>query len=286
MKKLNLEIKYPQNYIIEKPVTGAFILFVFILGFTIIYQPLEAQKSQWFNFEITIFLYSFITSFTAWLTIILLKKVRFFSGTNNWSILKELIAVYLVLQVMGIAIFLAGFIFESSTEVSRWNFTTFFDSCKYSFLIGILPFAFFTAKNYRHRFQKSESFELRNNNKEEDEILININSNLKKESLTFRANEFLFVTSDGNYAIFYLYRNNEIKKVSIRNSISKIEKQLSEFPNFFRCHRAFIVNINKVVTKKGNALGYLLNIANCDIKVPVSRQKVKIFDSLLNKTTH
>ena len=187
---------------------------------------------------------------------------------------------------MGIAIFLAGFIFESSTEVSRWNFTTFFDSCKYSFLIGILLFAFFTANNYRHRFQKSESFELRNNNKEEDEILININSNLKKESLTFRANEFLFVTSDGNYAIFYLYRNNEIKKVSIRNSISKIEKQLSEFPNFFRCHRAFIVNINKVVTKKGNALGYLLNIANCDIKVPVSRQKVKIFDSLLNKTTH
>jgi hypothetical protein len=286
MKKVNLKIKYPQNYIIEKPVTGAFILFVFIIGFTLIYQPLEAQKSRWFNFEITVLLYSFIASLTAWLTIVLLKKFRFFSDTNNWSVLKEVIAVYLVLQIMGIVIFFAGFIFESTTEVSRWNLTTFFDSCKYSFLIGIIPFALFTALNYKYRLQKSESFELKNDKKEESKILININSTLKKESLSFHANEFLFAVSDGNYVIFYLYQNNEIRKISIRNSISKIEKQLNDFPNFIRCHRAFIVNINKVVAKKGNALGYILNIADCDTKVPVSRQKVKIFDSLLNKTSH
>lgn len=285
MKKLNLDIKYPQNYIIEKPFIGASILFVFILAFTIIYQPLEAQKSQWFNFEITVLLYSFIASFTAWLTIVLLKKFRFFSDTNNWSVLKEVIAVYLVLQIMGIVIYFAGFIFENTTEVSRWNLTTFLDSCKYSFLIGIFPFAIFTAINYKYRLQKSESFELQNENNEEDEILININSTLKKESLSFRAKEFLFAVSDGNYVIFYLYQNKEVRKISIRNSISKIEKQLADFPNFFRCHRAFIVNINKVVAKKGNALGYQLSIANCDIYVPVSRQKVKTFDGLLKKLT-
>lgn len=286
MKKLNLEKKYPQNYIIKKPVIGAFILFIFYLGFTFLYQPLNAQKSQWFNFELTILLYSIIASFVAWLSMVGLKKLRFFSETNNWSLLKELIATYLILQAMGIAIFLAGFLLEDSTNVSRWNLTTFLDSCKYMFLIGMLPFAFFTAMNYKYRLYKDESIELKNDTKETHETLIHIRSTLKKESLSFYANEFLFVTSDGNYAIFYLYRNNKTEKVSIRNSISKIENQLEAFPKFFRSHRAFIVNIEKVLSKKGNALGYLLSIASCDIHVPVSRQKVKSFDKLIKKFTH
>jgi hypothetical protein len=282
MKRLSLNTKYPQNYIIGEPIFGAFILFAFILGFTFLYQPLNTQKSQWFNFEVTMILYSFTAAFAAWLCIVLLKKLRFFSGTN-WSILKELISMYLVLQVMGIAIFLAAFILENPTKVSRWNLTTFLDSCKYSFLIGILPFAFFTAMNYKYRFKKDESIELQNDNNEAPEILINISSTLKKESLSFRASEFLFVTSGGNYVIFYLYQNNEIKKISIRNTISNIENQLADFPNFLRCHRAFIVNIDKVLTKKGNALGYLLNLKNYDIGVPVSRQNVKTFDKLFVK---
>jgi hypothetical protein len=284
MKKLNLKIKYPQNYIIGKPVFGALILFAFSLGFALLYQPLNTQKSHWFNFEITMILYSLAASLSAWLAIVLLKRIKFFSNKKDWSILKEFFSAYLVLQVMGITVFLSAFIIESPIEETRWNLLTFIDSCKYSFLIGIFPFAFFTTMNYKHRFKNGESIESENNNNEEAEILINIRSTLKKESLSFRANEFLFVMSDGNYVVFYLYRNNEIKKMPIRNSISNIENQLADFPNFFRCHRAFIVNIDKVLAKKGNALGYQLSIANCGDKVLVSRQNVKVFDTLFAKS--
>ena len=34
----------------------------------------------------------------------------------------------------------------------RWNLATFFNSCISAFLIGIVPFLFFTATNYRHLF--------------------------------------------------------------------------------------------------------------------------------------
>jgi DNA-binding LytR/AlgR family response regulator len=51
-------------------------------------------------------------------------------------------------------------------------------------------------------------------------------------------------------------------------------------PLYFRCHRAFIVNLDNVLDWKGNALGYQLTIRDYTQKIPVSRQKVKAFDQL------
>ncbi len=283
MNKLNLKTKYPQNYIIKKPIFGTLVLFVFTLGFTLLYHPLKTQKSFYYNFELTMLLYSIITSFFAWLTIVLLKKIPFLSNKKDWSLLKEVISAYLVLQAMGVAIFLFAFIIESPTQETRWNVITFLDSCKYSFLIGIFPFTFFTIINYKFiRLNFKESIdEFQKEIKQE--LIVNISSSLKKESLSFYSNELLFVTSDGNYVFFYLHRDKKVVKFSIRNSISNIENQLKQIPYYFRCHRAFIININMVLSKKGNALGYILNVANCKDKIPVSRKNVKTFDTLFIK---
>lgn len=283
MKKLNLKINYPQNYIIKNPILGAFILFVFSLGFTILYHPLDTQKSFYYNFELTMVLYAFVASFFAWLSMLLLKRIPSLSNKEDWSLLKEIVAAYLVLQVMGIAIFLFAFIIESPAEDTRWNFNIFLDSCKYSFLIGIFPFAFFTLINYkfiRLNFVATVN-EFQDENKQV--LIVNISSSLKRESLSFYASELMFANSDGNYVFFYLFRDNKIKKVPIRNSISNIEDQLKQIPYYFRCHRAFIINLNMVQSKKGNALGYQLRMANCEDKIPVSRKYVKAFDSLFIK---
>ncbi len=283
MKKLNLKINYPQNYIIKEPLLGAFILFVFSLGFTILYHPLDTQKSFYYNFELTMVLYAFVASFFAWLSILLLKRIPLLSNKQDWSLLKEIVSAYLVLQVMGIAIFMFAFIIESPTEDTRRNFNIFLDSCKYSFLIGIFPFAFFTLINYkfiRLNFVATVN-EFQDENKQA--LIVNISSSLKRESLSFYASELLFVNSDGNYVFFYLFRDKKIKKIPIRNSISNIEDQLKQIPYYFRCHRAFIINLNMVQSKKGNALGYHLRMANCEDKIPVSRKYVKAFDSLFIK---
>jgi len=284
MKKLDLKINYPQNYIIKKPVFGALVLFAFSLGFALLYHPLDTQKSFYYNFEITMVLYAFVASFFAWMAIVLLKRIPLLSNKEDWTFLKEIISAYLVLQVMGIAIFLFAFIIESPTEETRWNFITFLNSCKYSFLIGIFPFAFFTAINYKFlllNFVASVN-EFQDENKQA--LIVNISSSLKRESLSFYANELLFASSDGNYVCFYLFRDAKIQKVPIRNSISNIEDQLNQIPYYFRCHRAFIVNLNMVKSKKGNALGYNLRMSNCEDKIPVSRKYVKAFDSLFIKS--
>jgi len=282
MKKIHLAARYPQNFILRQPVYGTLILFLFLALFMILYQPFNARGSRWFDFRLTMFIYAFSEALAAFAVIILLKNTRFFGKRKQWTLARELLSVYIVLQCMGIALFLLGFIFEDSPDVSRWTLHTFLDSCKYALLIGIIPFLFFSGLNYRYLLAgDGPSFiDLDQEGEEGDNALIHISSSLKKESLSFPAKELLFVASDGNYVDFYLQEEDKARRVPIRNSISNIEQQFKDIPYYFRSHRAFIVNMNAVSSSKGNALGYQLTLHKCSHKVPVSRQKVKAFDLL------
>jgi len=280
MKKMNLALRYPQNYMLRKPLQGALILFLFVTAFTLLYQPMNTRGSRWFDFQFTMVLYAFASSLAAFLIMWIMRRTKFLGDLKQWTLPKELLAIYFVLQVMGIVLFLAAFILEETSPGGRWNLQTFVDSCKYAFLIGIIPFLFFTVSNYRYLLSAGgPSFiDLNQDHEGATEPVIHISSSLKKESLNFRASELLFVSSDGNYVDFHLYRDARIQKVPIRNSISNIEQQFSSMPNYFRCHRAYIVNLDQVSGRTGNALGYQLTLRQCPEKIPVSRQKVKTFD--------
>lgn len=285
MKLFNFNTKYPQNYIIKKPIIGAFILFVFAFGFMLLYHPFNAHKSFYFDFELTMLLYTLSSSIAGGLLIPIIKKIPFFSKIEKWTIGKELLAIFIILLMMGGVIYLLAFVIEPPAVESRWNIATFIDSCKAAFLIYVFPFAFFSAINYKFLFLNFESTMKEFQDEKQQALTVKIQSKLKKESLTFLANELQFAVSDGNYVFFHLYKEREAKKVAIRNSISDIENQLSDIPFFFRCHRGFIVNLNMVESKKGNASGYLLKLKHSNDTIPVSRKNTKIFDQIMSKKT-
>ena len=214
---------------------------------------------------------------------LLLKTIKYFSNSNDWNVLKELLSVFIVLFCLGIAVYFLGFFIEPSGQ--RWNVSTFLNSFKGAFLAGIFPLTFFTAINYRFLFWQSVNYHNDNNEtkvseNQPQENLIQISSQLKKEELSFYPSQFMYAESDGNYVVFYL-NNDMIKKEIIRNSINNIEQQLSEIPYFLRTHRAFIVNLRKVSSKQGNSLGYMIKLSDNESKIPVSRKNTRIFNELL-----
>ena len=287
MDRRKILAPYPQNFIIRKPLYGALILFTFLFVFILLYKPLNVRESRLFSFPVTMILYSLACAVTVYITIRILTSFRFFSEYRTWSFLKEILAIYIVLQLMGVGLYFAGFFVEYPYEGSRWNLGTFISSCMYAFLIGILPFAFFTAINLR--FLSGHVLTLRNesfsNEKHEADRVVKITSSLVKESLSFRSDELLFATSAGNYVVFYLHRDEKTRKVPIRNSISNIEKQLKDIPYYFRCHRAYIVNLYRVLAKRGNTLGYRLNMSGTSHIVPVSRAKVEEYNMCMSSVT-
>ena len=273
-------IKYPQNYIIKNPVQGALLITVFCFGFINLYKPLGFHASRALSYEATMVLYSLIIGFSIFLFVNILKSSRFFSTNKEWILIKELLSILFVLTGLGITIYFMGFFIEP--PVDRWNFPTFLNSCGYSFLLGIIPFTFFSAINYRYLFPQYEDEYIPHVNQGSlpPENLIQISSQLKKEELKFYPSEFLYAESDSNYVVFYLIRDELIKKEVIRNSINNVEQQLSKIPYFLRIHRAFIVNLKKVRSKHGNTLGYQIKLSGIDSKIPVSRSNTTNFNKL------
>lgn len=275
--------KYPQNILIKNPLIGTIIFLVFCISFVLIYKPFQFHASRYFNFETTITIYFIIVAFPLYGFVRLLKSFAFFSDPEEWTIIKELLSIIISLLCMGVTIYFSGFLME--TPGDRWNLPTFFNSLITASLIGIIPFLLFTLINYRYLFvtdiMKNFSTETNALISEKSEELVRIASQLKKEELEFYPGQLIYAESDGNYIVFHLNVENQVKKKVIRNSINNIEQQLASIPYIFRTHRAFIVNIKKVSSQKGNTLGYRLKLYGTDTEIPVSRQKTREFDQIL-----
>jgi hypothetical protein len=282
-----LNFYYPQTYILRHPLAGTLIISLFVFGFTSLYKPFNVHATEVLSFETTMAIYSFLPGILLYGALRSLRKINYFSNESKWTILKEIITVLLVLLVLGLTIYFLGFLVESEPSVNRWNISTFLNSLGSAFLIGIIPMTFFSAINYRYLFSpvisgfdNGASANMTENSSTEE--LIRITSQLKKEDLSFYPSEFQYAESDGNYVIFYLFKNGQVKKEMIRNSINSVEQQLSGIPYFFRTHRAFIVNLRKVLSKQGNTLGYIIKLDENTTKIPVSRQNTRAFNELFS----
>lgn len=280
-----LNRKFPQNFVIRKPIAGALIISLVSLLFVLLYQPLGAHQGKILGFELTMLAYVVAGGLLALLVVKGLKTIPYFSDEQEWTILKELSAIILLLFGFGVAVYFAAFIIEEPAD--RWNFSTFFDSLTRASLIAIVPLGFFILINVRYWFAAEQVWLAPAPGAEvttepaEKEILIT--SQLKKEELKFFPSEFIYAESEGNYVNFFLWKDGKVKTAVIRNSITNIEDQLAKVPYIVRTHRAFIVNLKKVTSRKGNALGYDLKLSGTEDEIPVSRNNVKDFNRLFGQ---
>jgi hypothetical protein len=279
-----LNNKYPQNYITRKPLAGTLIIVVFLFAFLNLYKPYGTHASGPWNFMTTMAIYSFLSGIFLFIILSLLKFFKWFSGKREWTIMKELLAILITLLILGIAIYLLGFLIEPP-ETPRWNISTILNSLSGAFLIGIFPLIFFTAINYHYLsaqvIQEYNTIPYEAVNSREN--IVRITSQLKKEELSFYPDEFIFAESDGNYVVFHLGKEGTVRKEIIRNSINNIEQQLSNIPYFLRIHRAFIVNLRKMRSKQGNSLGYQIKLTESELKIPVSRKNTRVFDDFFER---
>lgn len=276
-----LRKSYPQNLIIRKPLVGALILFVFTFLFIITYKPLDAHASVAESMNLTMALYALVSALAMLVMISVLKKADYFSREEDWTVLKEVLSIILLLFGLGLVIYFAAFIIEPPAQ--RWTWSTFFDSVKSAFLVGIIPFTLFSAINYPYLFHISTDLERPKEQKtkeQPEEERLRISSQLKKESLSFFPSQFIFAESDGNYVVFHLSESGTTRSVTIRNTISNVSQQLEHVSQIIRCHRAFLVNLDRIVEKTGNASGYKLKLDGSEKEIPVSRQNIPAFDKL------
>jgi DNA-binding LytR/AlgR family response regulator len=101
--------------------------------------------------------------------------------------------------------------------------------------------------------------------------LIKLIGTNRNEELQIEPERLLLLTASDNYVEIFFIEAVKIKKQLFRNTLKTMESAMSNQPQFYRCHKAHIVNLKKVIHVSGNAQGLKLEIEGLSELVPVSR---------------
>jgi hypothetical protein len=101
---------------------------------------------------------------------------------------------------------------------------------------------------------------------------VSLVSDNQDEDLQLALDELLFIQAADNYVAVHWQRQGENEKRLLRAPLKRMEAALSAYPNVWKCHKSYLVNLNRVVQIIGNAQGYRLLLDVGEYSIPVSRQ--------------
>jgi hypothetical protein len=95
-----------------------------------------------------------------------------------------------------------------------------------------------------------------------------------KDKIQLTPQALCYIEADDNYVTVVYQEQGKLKKELLRSSLTKIESQIS-VSHIRRCHRSYLVNLQKVYRVSGNAQGYKLHLWQIETPLPVSRGYAK-----------
>ena len=217
--------------------------------------------------------YGIITSATMlFLYFILPMSSPNYFKEENWTVGREI--SFLTLTVTLIALFnviYSKFIFS----IESYGYALF-SMVGYTFILGIFPTVGIVLSNYIYylkQYSKPPQPSYVSEQIQVSELLL-IAEN-EKDTMKLSTLNLLYIESSDNYSTLVLMKDEQLFKEIIRSSLTRLEGQI-QIKSIVRCHRSFIVNLDKVIKVSGNAQGFKLHLEGTDFMVPVARKYSEI----------
>lgn len=101
--------------------------------------------------------------------------------------------------------------------------------------------------------------------------IINIADNKGVLKMSVKIDNLYYIKAEDNYTMVYYTRNGKINRYMIRCKIQTLEESFINTP-LMRCHRTYIVNINKIKVLRHESDGFYIDFDISDIDpIPVSK---------------
>ena len=194
---------------------------------------------------------------------------------DYWKVYKEILFTLIVISIIAIANMLytswLGFI-----HVSRETFLYFETT---TLIVAIFPVTlsvfikqnYLLRKNLKQSSKLSEKLYRKSRMAEWGGTIVQLNSENPKDNISAESKDIYYVAAADNYIEVYYLVNNNMKKAMLRSTLKNAHGKLKRFSNFYRCHRTYIVNLDKVKSVTGNSQGYKLILFDTEKSIPVSR---------------
>jgi hypothetical protein len=111
--------------------------------------------------------------------------------------------------------------------------------------------------------------------------LIHFNDDKGTLRLSIKFNNLYYIESSDNYVNIYYENKGKVARFLLRRSLKSIEDNYADYP-LVRCHRSYIVNINKVKVLRKDKEGIFLdldylNLPDLPVSKTYSEQVVRLF---------
>ena len=285
MGKLKILFREIPEYLKDKStiITQVMFVSVFALVFINIYSPFNA--ASWFEVgRVEFFFYSSALILSGMLIIVLSKLVfvllvrhmRFrYLAFAAWNLMETVLlaAAYLVVDLV---------LLQSNAElVDRFTSLLFI-----TLLVLAIPYSiswmWLSLKDKRTKLdQLTEDTSLQFREKQ----LITFRDESEKLRFSIKSRDILFVESTDNYVTIHTAEKGKIKKIMLRNTMKRLEKEL-EGTLIQRCHRSYMVNFEniKLVKLISTNLFIFLDFPE-EIRIPVSRTYAEHVHEFLNRVS-
>ena len=260
----------------KKNVLRYFLVGCFIAFFLIFFQPFGTDRLKIPNKNLFLSGYGLITFLAFSSTFIGLPKLfpaQFVE--EKWVLWKQILLTLFALSLT----FVGCYLYMNTSLNYRTSFKGFLGFYQLVLPISIFPVVLISLLDYIYHLKQNQNFAQNLNQhivpKAQSTNELKLKDENGKEDLAIQLDQLIFIKAANNYVEINYSEEEKIKKYLLRNSIKNIEDQLP-YPSIKRCHRSYLINMDKAGRITGNAQGYKIHFPfSAEFVVPVSRSKGK-----------
>ena len=248
--------------------------------FFIIFQPFGLNEWQHpYKLWVLIGFGAIVSICTAFNRVVLPVLFPKFFIEQKWVVWKEIADILILLLFITCANMFYSKLFFSYLPLTPIGFIAMFFIVA---LVGLVPISFGVMSNYIMQLKKYnqtivvQAYETIKSEEKAITIIKLIAEN-EKDILELSTDDLFFIESSDNYSTVFYQKSNTLQKELLRSSLTRLEGQIN-YPDIVRCHRSYVVNLDKVEKVTGNAQGYKLHLLSLDLTVPVARKYSEIVE--------
>lgn len=234
-------------------------------------------------------------SSTVWIVVNVLKRfIPSQFDEDKWTIGKEVSLILFVLSSITSLVFLVFWSLQA-TSIDSWLLfkIIFIRTVLIAFFPILVMVLFEQYYLQKKKWQEAQKLNLQLEEKQQflqqeiqkvsqsNSTSVSLQAENGNVNLQLKPQDILYLKSEGNYVEVFYLQAEKVQKELIRNRLKILEDKLPT-PDFFRCHKSFVVNLHQILKVDGNArnLELILQHHNTN-RIPVSRNKSEGLAELL-----
>ena len=268
-------------YLIEKKNSIKTILFTafFALLFINLFQPFGSRNWYPGISDIRYFAFSSLIILTGMLVVVI-SRIILTVFSKKRDVLYWQYGTWIVCEIVAMAVFYTLFAkFFPKDGIVRDISEIFRQSLINTALVLLLPYSItWLYFSWKEKSALLESIEQGKSTDIHSRSLVAFPDEKGDLKISIMLDNLLYIESADNYATIYYLNKSNMSHYLIRNSLKWMEENLAKDTPLIRCHRSYIVNIDKVKILKKEKSGIVLelDVGNTP-DIPVSKTYYESF---------